>query len=355
MKEKKRYIILATDNIRNSIKVMDEHKTNFITVIDLDKKVVGVVTEGDIRRAILNGLDLKDSVSTIANKNYKFLNINFSQEDALRHFQDPHISHLPVLDDGKLIDILPRKVLLAGDHTDTNKNRVAELSVVIMAGGKGTRLDPFTRILPKSLIPIGNEPAIKVIMDEFCKFGMTNFYVALNDKGKMVKAYFHDHDYDYKIQYIEEKKPLGTAGALKFLENKMKAPFFVSNCDIIIHTDYASIFDFHKKGSYALTLVGSMQHYTIPYGVCDIDNGGILKDIREKPEYDFLVNTGFYLLEPFILDFIPKNKKFDMTDLINAVKARHLKVGVYPVSRKSWIDVGQWAEYKNMLNGLNSD
>lgn len=221
-----------------------------------------------------------------------------------------------------------------------------------MAGGKGARLDPFTRILPKPLIPFGNDPVIKVIMDEFGKFGMNDFYISLNDKGRMVKAYFHDHDMDYRIEYIEEDKPLGTAGALKCLDGKMDGTFFVSNCDIIIQADYVSIFDFHKKGSYDLTLVGSMQQYTIPYGICDIDNGGVLKGIREKPEYDFLVNTGLYLLEPAIPQYIPENEYFDMTDLIKKIQDNGLKVGVFPISEKSWIDVGQWAEYKNTIKEL---
>ena len=156
-----------------------------------------------------------------------------------------------------------------------------------MAGGKGKRMDPFTRILPKPLIPLGDEPIIKIIMDEFNKFGIVNFYISLNEKAKMIKAYFHDHSSPYTIQFIDEEEPLGTAGALKYLKGKLDAPFFVSNCDIVLHANYKSILDFHTKGSYALTLVASMRHFTIPYGVCDVINDGELVEIKEKPEYDF--------------------------------------------------------------------
>jgi NDP-sugar pyrophosphorylase family protein len=189
-------------------------------------------------------------------------------------------------------------------------------------------------------------------MDEFYKFGMSNFYISLSDKEKMVMAYFHDHELGYQIKYVHEEKPLGTAGALKYLESEMTDSFFVSNCDIIIRADYGAFYDFHKDGGYALTMVGSMRQYVIPYGVCEIDNGGVLKSIREKPHYDFIVNTGLYLLEPEVLQYIPENTYFDMTDLIRKVKDSGLKVGIFPVSEKSWVDVGQWAEYKNTIKQL---
>ena len=221
-----------------------------------------------------------------------------------------------------------------------------------MGGGKGTRLDPFTRILPKPLIPMGNDPIIKIIMDEFGKYGMSDFYITLNNKGKMIKAYFHDHNLPYKINFIEEQKPLGTAGALKLIKPKLKETFFVSNCDIIIKSDYNDIIKFHKERKNSLTLVGSMQHYTIPYGVCEIENGGDLISIREKPQYDFLTNTGMYVLELDVLNLIPGDTYFDMTDLIKAIQGKGQKVGVFPVSKESWIDVGQWAEYKNAIQKI---
>jgi NDP-sugar pyrophosphorylase family protein len=222
-----------------------------------------------------------------------------------------------------------------------------------MAGGKGFRLDPFTRVLPKPLIPLGDEPIIKVIMDEFSKFGMNDFYISLRDKERMVRAYFYDHESGYQIQYIREKEPLGTAGALKHLEGKIKEPFFVSNCDIIIRTDYSAFYDFHKNGGYALTMVGSMRQFTIPYGVCDTDNSGLLQSIREKPKYDFLVSTGLYLLEPEVIRYIPEGESFNMTDLISKVQDNGLKIGIFPVSEGSWTDVGQLSEYKEIINKLN--
>ena len=305
MLEIDKYKVSIHLSIRDTVNQMDKGGIGFCVCVDDEDKVIGVISDGNFRRAVLNGVPLNENVDKIINRNFKYLLKNYTKKDVKDIFTDTVAQHIPILDDGKLIDIITERSFF-GIEKGGNK-RVLNNQVVIMAGGKGLP-GPLKRILPKPLIPLGNDPVIKVIMDKFRKFGMNDFYVSLNDKGRMIKAYFHDHDQGYRIEYIEEDKPLGTAGALKYLDGKMDGPFFVSNCDIIVQADYVSIFDFHKKGNYDLTLVGSMQQYTIPYGVCDIDNGGVLKGIREKPEYDFLVNTGLYLLEPAILQYIPENE-----------------------------------------------
>ncbi len=355
MRDLDKYIVKSSSNIRTAIKQMDKGGIGFIAIVDDKEKVEGIVTDGDFRRAILNGIDLEKNVLLITNKSYKYLTKGYSQNEALQYFKGTVVvEYLPVLENGKLIDIISKDDLSNKDEFEIFKRKKLNLPVVIMAGGKGTRLDPFTRILPKALIPVGEKPIIEVIMDEYAKYGMINFYISVNHKDRMIKAYFEDRKSDYNFTYINEDKPLGTAGSLKFLEGKFNDPFFVSNCDIIIRSDYSKIVKFHKANKYDLTLVGSMQHQTIPYGVCTFENGGLLKSIQEKPEYDFLVNTGMYLLNPHILRYIPENKYFDMTELINLVQKKGHAVGVYPVSEKSWIDVGQWREYEKVLNRVES-
>jgi len=346
MLELEKYKIKNSISIRKAIKQLDEGGIGFCVCIDYKDRVIGVMTDGDFRRAILDGLDLNNNVEKIVNRKYIYVQKNYTRKEVDTIFSDTVARQIPVLDGNKLVDIITEKNIYGIEKRKTKT--ILDKNVVIMAGGKGTRLDPFTRILPKPLIPLGNDPVIKVIMDEFGAYGMKDFYVTLNDKKKMIKAYFQDHDLDYNIKFIEEEKPLGTAGSLKFMQRIFTESFFVSNCDNIIRCNYGDIVKYHQERKNSLTLVGSIQHHTVPYGVCEIENGGDLISIREKPEYDFLTNTGLYIIEPFVLSLIPDDTYFDMTDLIGKAQESGLKVGVFPVSEKSWIDVGQWAEYKNI-------
>lgn len=354
MNDLEKFKVKANYSIRKAVKKMDEAGRGFCVCVDENDTVVGVISDGDFRRGVLSGVSLDDSLEKIINRDFRFVNKIYSKSEVRNIFLEDVARHIPVLDEGNLLDIITEEKIFGFERHNAQAVKL-DTPVVIMAGGKGKRLDPFTRILPKPLIPLGDEPVIKVIMDQFCKYGMNDFFISLNDKGRMIKAYFHDHEFNYRIKYLEEDKPLGTAGALKYLTGNIEVPFFVSNCDIIIYSNYEAICKFHQVGSYDITLVGSMQQFTIPYGVCEIDNSGTLKGIREKPKYDFLVNTGLYLLNPSLLDLIPPNTYFDMTDLIQTAQDNGLEVGVFPVSEKSWIDVGQWSQYKKALMDLDPE
>ena len=350
MKKIEDYKIEPHFSIREAVTKMDKGGLGFCVCVDDKDRVVGVITDGDFRHAVYSGIKLDENVSLIINRDFYKVQTNYENRLLKDIFDKTIVKHVPVLHGDKLHDIITEEDFCRKEK-GIKKQRM-ENPVVIMAGGKGGRLNPFTRILPKPLIPFGNEAVIKVIMDEFAKFGMDTFIISLNDKGRMIKAYFFDHDLGYHIEYIEETKPLGTAGALKYLEGRMDTSFFVSNCDVIIHTDYDYILEFHRQGSFPLTIVGSMQKHIIPYGVCEIEKSGRLKTIKEKPQFDFLINTGLYLLEPTVLKYIPKNKSSDMTDLIADIQASGQEVGVFPVSEKSWIDVGQWNEYRTAIKEM---
>ncbi len=354
MEKLNKYVIAENVSIRDSIKKIDIEHVNFLAVTNSKKKIIGLFTMGDFRRCVLKGLDINENISTIINKKFKFLEEGFSTAQAIDIFDnDGSVSDLPVLcKDKKLINVVYRNEYVADLKNSFDNEVFKNIPVIIMAGGKGKRMDPFTRILPKSLIPIGNEPIIKIIMDKFKNFGFSEFKISINDKGQMIKSYFYDNDLPYNIKFIEEHKPLGTAGALSKIETKYNGSIFVSNCDIVINTDYKAIHDFHFKGSYDLTLVASMRHYKIPYGVCNLDNAGKLNNIDEKPEYDFLVNTGVYIVQSSLLKLIPKDIYFDMTDLISKAKKNNFKVGVFPISQESWFDIGQWSEYNKNLDKI---
>jgi dTDP-glucose pyrophosphorylase len=348
MIQNKNSTIINTTSIRDAVKKMDIEKLNTLIVFNKKKKVVGIFTMGDFRRVVFFGLDIEEKISSIINKNFIYLTKGFSKNEAKKIFiNNDLILDIPILNKNfKLVKIVKRAEFFSTKELMGKNINLKNFPVVIMAGGKGTRLDPFTRILPKPLIPIGNNPIIRVIMDYFKNFGSKKFYISLNEKSNMVKAYFHDLKSSYNIKYIEEKKPLGTAGSLKLLTNTLKNTFFVINCDVLIQSDYPAMLSYHKKNNYDFTLISSMRNFTIPYGVCDFNKDGTLKTLVEKPKYNFFVNTGFYIIEPKVLKLIPDNARFDMSELMRRIIDNKMKIGLFPISDNSWSDVGQWSEFK---------
>lgn len=336
-------------SLRKAIKTIDLGGIGIVFITDNLKQIIGVITDGDFRRAILKGVKLDIEVSAIMNKNFVNVVKGESEKTIINTFLKYKINNLPVLLNGKLVDILQRKDYNLEDKVLLPENNLA-IPVVIMAGGKGTRMTPFTNIFPKPLIPIGNKSMLEVIMDEYKRFGLVDFHLTINYKGNLIKAYFDDFQHDYKINYIREDKFLGTAGALKLLKTEGEMPIFVSNCDILIKENYLKLLEFHQKGNYDMTLIAALIHHQVPYGVCTIKNGGELNELSEKPEYDYLVNSGMYILNSSVLELIPENEFFHITHLMEKIKTNGGNVGVYPVSEKSWIDVGQWEEYQKSLN-----
>jgi len=350
---KKSYTIDYSANLREVMQAIDESAIKTVFVVNKNNKLIGSITDGDIRRALLKGYDLSLTIDSILNPNPKIVNTDYSKEDVKKLMLENKIQAVPVIDNaGYIKDILIWTDIFGNDSNKIVCYKQLNVPVVIMAGGKGTRLNPLTKVLPKPLIPIGDRSMIEVIMDEYANYGIDEFIISINYKGKMIRAYLEESKEKYNINYIEEPKPLGTAGSLIFLKDKVKSPFFVSNCDILIKDDYAKIFDFHVKGNFVLTIVASIQHYIIPYGICSIKNGGELDKIIEKPEQNYLINTGMYIIEPSILSLIPNDKAFDITDLILLAKVNHLRIGVYPVTENSYLDVGQWDEYSRSLSIL---
>ena len=199
------------------------------------------------------------------------------------------------------------------------------------------------------LLPVNDKTIIEHIIKRFTDVSCSDFYITVNYKTKVMKAFFEEIKPDYNIRFIDEKTPLGTAGSLQLLKNKLRSPFFVTNCDILIDCNYSSLYNFHIKGNYDVTLVASTKEFIIPYGACELNENGELAHINEKPQYDFLINTGLYVLNPEVLKLIPKNKFYHITHLIEDAKNQGMNVGVFPVDDDAWIDVGQWSEYKKAL------
>ena len=341
------------NTIKNALKQINKTGEKCLIIIDGDNRLLGTLSDGDLRRAILRGIDTSNIIDDFYQKKPILLTKGkYNNKQVKKIFLDTKIDLIPVINDNnEVIDIVTWSKVFKNDKKIKEKV-FKNVPVVIMAGGKGTRMEPFTKILPKPLIPVHGRPIIENIIERFTNLGCRDFYLTVNYKSKIMKAYFEELQPDYGANFVEEKEPLGTAGSLRLLMGQFNQPFFVTNCDIIIKIDYASLLEFHKKGGYDITLVASAKEYIIPYGTCELNRDGHLSHINEKPKYDFLINTGLYVMDPDILGLIPPNKFYHITHLIEEAKNQGKKVGVYPIDDDSWIDVGQWAEYRKVVDRL---
>ena len=338
-----------------ALKQMDDINKRLLIVIEDNGKFKSVVSLGDIQRHLLRSQNFSTLISDIVRE----VVIVGKTNDDISTIKDLMIRHrieyMPIVSETK--EIL--KVIFWEDlfnEVQSKHKTNLDLPVIIMAGGKGTRLQPITHIIPKPLIPLGEKPIMQIIVEHFRSAGCTNFFFSVGYKANMLKAYFDDiPNKDYDITYYSETKPMGTAGSLSLIKDKITTPFFISNCDIIIEQDYSEIYEYHKTNGNELTAVAFIKNMQIPYGTFEVEEGGLLKSLVEKPEYTFMVNAGMYILEPHLLDEIPENKFFHITHLMEKIIARDGKVGVFPISEGSWHDIGQWKEYNKTLKKYNSE
>lgn len=308
----------------------------------------GTLTDGDIRRHLLRGGSLSDRVLIAANL---FPRVAQNDEQALTLLlADRRLTAIPVVEqDGTLLNIVLPTEKPVPVYPDLS------VPVVIMAGGKGTRLDPYTRVLPKPLLPIGDLPIIEHIIQQFEHYRCKKFHIIVNYKRQLIKAYFNEIEQQYQITWYDEERPLGTGGGLFLLKERIQETFFLTNCDILLRADYGEMLKFHREGMNAVTLIGAYKNLTIPYGVIDIGEGGVMEAMREKPELSFLTNTGMYIVEPEVLKDIPDDTALNFPDIIEQQRQKGRKIGVYPVKEGDWMDMGQMAELKNMQKKLYGD
>jgi dTDP-glucose pyrophosphorylase len=322
-------------------------------VVDEDKRLHATVTDGDVRRAILSGMALDELITRCQNRTPITISEQRYEPEIAKHLMLDHkIEVIPIVDKSDFLTDYVTWTDLFGNGRDAERAPLTAPVVIMAGGGYGTRLEPFTKVLPKPLIPVHDKPIIEHIIDRFVDVGAHEFWLTVNYKSRIMKAYFEDRDPDYRVNFVDEPEPMGTAGGLQFMRGNIDGPFFVTNCDIIINADYRRVMDFHVDHGHAITLVGSAVHYQIPYGTCVLNDAGSLARINEKPRYDFLVNTGMYIVSPEALDLIPTTGVYHMTHLMEAAVAAGRTVGVFPVSEDAWIDVGQWKEYQRAADRL---
>ena len=347
------YFISKNSSIRDAMKQLDSTHSKILFVVNENHKLIGSLSDGDIRRWILSEGLLDAKVENVSNKNPFFVEKDHDHEKLRNIILQEKYPAVPICNKNKeIIDIIFFSQII-DPNTFKFKYEKIDAHVVIMAGGKGTRLEPFTKVLPKPLIPVGDKTIIELIIDKFTAHQINNFYISLNHKAKIIKSYFEDVTRDYAISYIEENQPLGTIGALSLLKGKLSKPVIITNCDIIINADYSEFLKFHMKNNYDLSLIGSMMNFKIPYGVCEIGKDGILENFTEKPEYSILASTGMYILNPNLIDQIPDNIFYDITDLMSFLKINGGKIGVFPISEESWMDTGEWDQYRKTISKFN--
>ncbi len=340
--------------IKEALKKLDASALKVLLVLDGDRKLIGTLTDGDVRRALLKGTDISAGIEGVYNRNFTSFPVkDYSMEKIKERLLKRRIELIPLTDEsGRVADFVTWTSAFGAGETTPRKQAKIDLPVVIMAGGKGTRMAPFTDVLPKALIPIKDRTILEWIIDEFVSCGAREIYLILNYKGEVIRSYMESLDRDYEVHYVKEQEYFGTAGGLKLIEDRMDKAFLVSNCDIIVRADYANVHHFHADARSALTVLSSIQHHIIPYGVVEFENGGTVTKITEKPEHTFTVNTGVYCLDPACFRYFPKDGLFDMTDLISALIVNGRKVTTYPVNEGDFIDIGQWEEYRRAVDRM---
>lgn len=340
--------IKADASILEALKHMDAIRHKLLLVVDKDK-YIGLLSIGDIQRAIIINSDMYVSIRSILSSEGRIVS---KPEDSLEDIKSIMLYHraefMPVVDgSGELVNVYFWEDLFSDAKMDEPEQ--FNLPVVIMAGGFGTRMKPLTNVLPKPLIPIKTKTMLEEIFDRFVRHGSRRFFISVNYKADLIRYYVRNLNLGYDISFFEEDKPLGTAGSLSLLNGRLTDTFFVTNCDILIDQDYSEILNFHKKNKNEITIVAALKSYPIPYGTIETGKNGHLTSLVEKPELTYKINSGMYILEPHLIQEIPENTLFNITDLISTLQNQKRKVGVFPVWQSCWTDVGNWSEYLNVI------
>lgn len=342
------FLIADTTPLLDAMELLDKasYKVLFVT---RDDALVGALTDGDIRRFILRNGDLTAEVSNVANQNPKYLTENDTH--AAKAIMRKHqLALLPLVDERRHI------LSLFADKTKVTSFQnlpPIDVPVVIMAGGAGTRLYPYTKVLPKPLIPIGDVPIIERIIDFFYSQGCRRFYMIVNHKKNMIKAYFNEIERDYDLTFVDEDIPLGTGGGLSLLKGVLNETFILTNCDNIINVSFSDVLSRHQKAKNSITVLAAVQKIVIPYGVIHTKENGYIDHMEEKPVLPHLVNTGCYIVNPEVLDTLEDNTRIDFPTVItNQMEAEKL-VGVYPIGSEDFLDMGQFDQMERMKHVLH--
>ena len=308
MDDIQKFIAKEELTVSEAMQKIDENSNGILFLINEADCLTCCITDGDIRRYLLRGGSMDGAALDAANHNPKFAR---DEKQAKTLYDKRYCVAIPILnDEHRIIDIY--------NGNGERKKTALNIPVVINAGGRGTRLDPFTRVLPKPLIPVGELPIIELIMKEYQSYNCTDFHIIVNYKRELMKAYFSDNE--YKITWYDEEKPLGTGGGLSLLRDRFNGTFFFANCDALLTANYASMLKFHKENKNVVTMICSYKNVNIPYGVVEMGMNGVFEGIKEKPLVSFLTNTGIYIVEPEVINDVKDNEVIDFPDIVKREK-----------------------------------
>ncbi|TBL73010.1 nucleotidyltransferase family protein [Paenibacillus thalictri] len=342
MKTWKDILISPSTTILNSLQIIDRGTMQLALVVDEYYRLLGTVTDGDIRRGILKGISLDSPVELVMKTNPTTANINDTKESVLAIMKLKRLHQIPVLDEGgsitgmELLENLIKK--------DRKENWV-----VLMAGGLGSRLSPLTDDCPKPLLKVGSQPILETIIENFIEHGFYKFYISVNYRADMIVDYFGDgSQWGIQIKYLHEDKRLGTAGALSLIEEKPRESIIVMNGDILTKVNFERLLDFHKENNSKATMCVREYEFQVPYGVIKVDHHKLLS-IEEKPVQRFFVNGGIYALEPEVLERVPIGTFYDMPTLFEKLIEQNEETSVFPI-REYWLDIGRKDDFQRANN-----
>ena len=324
--------------IKEALEIIDSGAMQIALVVDDNDKLLGTLTDGDIRRGILRGLDIDSSIETIVFKEPAVAKISSTKEEILKIALSKKLHQIPIVDDNGIVLDLKEIEELVEPKIKTNR-------VILMVGGLGTRLRPLTQDMPKPMLKVGNKPILQTIVEKFAEYGFVNITMCVNFNASIIRDYFGDgKELGVNIDYVLEQKRMGTAGALSLLKERPSEPFFVMNGDLLTNVNFEHIFNYHMLNKATATMCVREYDYEVPYGVVKMNDNKII-EIAEKPVQKFFVSAGIYMLSPEILDLIPKNEFYDMPALFEKLIKLSKNVISFPI-REYWLDIGRMEEYQ---------
>lgn len=324
--------------IKEALQIIDNGALQIALVVDENDILIGTLTDGDIRRGLLKGLDLTSSIESIIFKMPTIAKISDTKEEILKMALSKKLHQIPIVDEkGRILDIQEIEELIKPKNK-TNK-------VILMVGGLGTRLRPLTETTPKPMLKVGNKPILQTIVEKFAEYGYTNIIMCVNYKSHMIQDYFGDgKEFGVNIEYVLENQRMGTAGALSLLKDKPKEPFFVMNGDLLTNVNFEHLHNYHLSTNSIGTMCVREYDFQVPYGVVNIKDSKIIS-IEEKPTHKFFVSAGIYMLSPEVLEYIPENQFYDMPTLFEKIISKGKNTISFPL-REYWLDIGRIEEYK---------